>query len=275
MKAAPFDYVHAETAGEALDHLAEQGERASILAGGQSLIAMLNMRLLAPEMLIDVSRIAPLKEIGRSGGAIEIGAAITQSQLERWPGLAEALPLVAKALPHLGHFQTRNKGTVCGSIAHADPSSELPLCLAVLDGEVVLERRRGRRMARGRDFFTCLLQTQRRSDEMITAVRFPVSGPGESFAFHEMAVRHGDFAIIAVAARVTPNAITIGIGGSAERPEVRDWPLLDGSALDDALNALAWELPMQSDAHADARYRRHLVRALGRAAIEEARSCLS
>jgi 2-furoyl-CoA dehydrogenase FAD binding subunit len=275
MKPAPFDYVRADSAAEALDHLAEHGEKARILAGGQSLIAMLNMRLLAPEMLIDVSRIVGLKEIRRSRDAVEIGAAVTQSQLERWPGLAETLPLVSKALPHLGHFQTRNKGTVCGSIAHADPSSELPLCLAVLNGEVVLERRRGRRIVRGRDFFIGLLQTQRRADEMITAVRFPISRPDEAFAFHEMAVRHGDFAIIAVAARVTASAITIGVGGSAERPEVRDWPALTGSALDDALNSLGWELPMQSDVQADARYRRHLVRTLGRAAIEEARACLS
>ncbi len=275
MKPAPFDYVRAQSGQEALLHLAEHGEQARILAGGQSLIAMLNMRLLAPEMLIDISRIAALKSISRTGDMVEIGAAVTQAELERWPGLTGALPLVARALPHLGHFQTRNKGTVCGSIAHADPSSELPLCLAVLDGEVVLERRRGRRVVRGGEFFTGLLQTARQPDEMITAIRLPVAQPGQAFAFQEMAVRHGDFAIIAVAVSLTRTGFVIGIGGSAERPEVRSWPALKGSALDDALNALAWELPMQSDTQADARYRRHLVRTLGRTTIEEARSCLS
>ncbi|MGB0087647.1 MAG: FAD binding domain-containing protein [Rhodomicrobiaceae bacterium] len=275
MKPAPFDYLRAESRAEAIAGLAERGEAARILAGGQSLIAMLNMRVVSPELLIDISRTRDLAGIRRHGDDIEIGAAVTQSQLERWPDLAASLPLIAKALPHLGHFQTRNKGTVCGSIAHADPSSELPLCLAVLDGEVVLERKRGARIVRGRDFFTGLLQTARRADEIISAVRFPVAQPGQAFGFREMAGRHGDFAIIAVAVRITPTIITIGVGGSAERPETRDWPMIGGSALDDALNALAWELPMQDDAQADARYRRILVRRLGKAAIEEARSCLS
>ncbi len=275
MKPAPFDYVRAESRAEAVAHLAQHGEAARILAGGQSLLAMMNMRIVSPELLIDISRAGDLGGIRRDGDRVEIGAAVTQSRLERWEDLPEALPLVAKALPHLGHFQTRNKGTVCGSIAHADPSSELPLCLTVLDGEVILERKRGTRTVRGRDMFTGLLQTARRADEIIAAIRLPVARAREAYAFREMAIRHGDFAIIAVAARVTPTIITIGIGGSAEKPEARDWPMMEGSALDDALNVLAWELPMQDDAQADARYRRHLVRTLGRAAIEEARSCLS
>jgi 2-furoyl-CoA dehydrogenase FAD binding subunit len=275
MKPAPFDYIRAESRAEAVAHLAAHGDSARLLAGGQSLLAMLNMRLLSPELLIDISRTADLTHIRRAGNTVEIGAAVTQSQLERWRDLETTLPLVAKALPHLGHFQTRNKGTVCGSIAHADPASELPLCLAVLNGEVVLEGKRRSRVVRGRDFFTGLLQTARRADEMIAAVCLPAAKPGEAYAFHEMAVRHGDFAIIAVAVRLTRSSITIGIGGSAERPEVRDWPMLESSALDDALEMLAVELPMQDDAQADARYRRILVRNLGRAAIEEARSCLS
>jgi 2-furoyl-CoA dehydrogenase FAD binding subunit len=275
MKPPPFDYIRAESRVEALAHLADYGDSARLLAGGQSLLAMLNMRLVSPELLIDISRTADLTHIRRAGAMIEIGAAVTQSQLERWPGLGQALPLVAKAMPHLGHFQTRNKGTVCGSIAHADPASELPLCLAVLNGEVVLEGRRSSRVVRGRDFFTGLLQTARRPDEMIAAVCLPIARTGEAYAFHEMAVRHGDFAIIAVAVRLTGSAITIGIGGSAERPEVRDWPLLEGSALDDALAMFAAELPLQDDAQADAHYRRLLIPALGRAAIQEAQSCLS
>jgi 2-furoyl-CoA dehydrogenase FAD binding subunit len=236
---------------------------------------MMNMRIVSPEILIDISRAGDLARIRRDGQWVEIGAAVTQSQLERWPLLAQTLPLIAKALPHLGHFQTRNKGTVCGSIAHADPSSELSLCLALLNGEVVMERRRAIRAVRGREFFTGLLQTLRRPDEMITAIRLPAARAGEAFAFREMAIRHGDFAIIAVAVRVTASIISIAVGGSAARPEARDWPMMEGSALADTLNALAWELPMQDDAQADARYRRHLVRSLGRAAIEEARSCLA
>ncbi|HEY7645979.1 MAG TPA: FAD binding domain-containing protein [Hyphomicrobiales bacterium] len=275
MKPAPFDYIRAESRAEAVAHLADYGDGARLLAGGQSLLAMLNMRLVLPELLIDISRTADLTHIRRAGNMIEIGAAVTQSQLERWPELERTLPLVAKAMPHLGHFQTRNKGTVCGSIAHADPASELPLCLTVLNGEVVLEGRRSSRVVGGRDFFTGLLQTARRADEMIAAVCLPAARVGEAYAFRELAVRHGDFAIIAVAVRLTATALTIGIGGSAERPEVRDWPMLDGSALDDALTMLAAELPLQDDVQADAHYRRILIRSLGRAAIEEARSCLS
>src|SRR5262249_50786610 len=115
VKPAPFDYLRAENRGEAVAMLAEHGDMARILAGGQSLIAMLNMRIVSPELLIDISRAADLQSIRRQGDVIEIGAAVTQSQLERWPDLAVQLPLIAQALPHLGHFQTRNKGTVCGS----------------------------------------------------------------------------------------------------------------------------------------------------------------
>ncbi len=275
MKPAAFDYVRAADKSEAIASLAEHGGEARILAGGQSLLAMMNMRVVSPEVLIDISRAPDLNTIRAEGAHVEIGASITQSQLERWPQLETQLPLVSKALPHLGHFQTRNKGTVCGSIAHADPSSELPLCLAVLGGEAILEKRRSRRALPARSFFTGLMQTERLADELIVSARFPTARAGEGFAFHEMALRHGDFAIIAAAVRVTASSITIGIGGSAERPEVRDWPLLEGSALDDALNAFAWELPMQDDAQANAQYRRHLVRVLGRKAVMEARACLS
>jgi len=275
VKPAPFDYILSESKAEAVASLAEYGEGARILAGGQSLLAMLNMRIVLPEVLVDISRTGDLDFLRTAGDHVEIGAAIRQSELERWPGLESRLPLVAFALPHLGHFQTRNKGTVCGSIAHADPSSELPLCLSVLGGEVLLERRRGSRMVPARTFFTGLLQTDRRPDELVSAVRFPMAKPGEGFGFNEMALRHGDFAIIAAAARVTATAITLGIGGSAQRPEVRDWPALDGSALDDALNTFAWELPMQEDTQATAQYRRHLVRVLGKKSIEEARACLN
>jgi 2-furoyl-CoA dehydrogenase FAD binding subunit len=275
MKPAPFDYVRAEDKAEAIASLAEHAGVARILAGGQSLLAMINMRVVSPEVLIDISRARDLNTIHSDGCNVETGASITQSELERWPQLETQLPLVSKAMPHLGHFQTRNKGTVCGSIAHADPSSELPLCLAVLGGEVILEKRRSRRAVPARAFFTGLMQTERLADELIVSVRFPAARGGEGFAFREMALRHGDFAIIAAAVRVTASSITIGIGGSAERPEVRDWPLLDGSALDDALNGFAWELPMQDDAQANAKYRRHLVRVLGRSTVLEARACLN
>ena len=132
MKPRPFDYVRPDTVDEAVALLAEYGDDARVLAGGQSLMAMMNLRLADPAVLIDIARIAELDTIRDRGDAIEIGAAVTQNKLLAWPELGKKLPLLAAALPYVGHFQTRNKGTICGSIAHADPSSELPLSLALL-----------------------------------------------------------------------------------------------------------------------------------------------
>lgn len=273
MKPAPFDYLPCDTEAEALACLAEHGDEARILAGGQSLVAMLNMRLLQPQILADIGRIASLAGVADKEDDIAAGAAVTQARLLAHPGLAGNVPLLAQALPFVGHYQTRNRGTVCGSLAHADPSSELPLVSVVLNAAIVLRSAGKERTVQSRDFFLGLLQTARRPDELLASVRFPKARPGEGFAFAEMAMRHGDFAIISVAVKTSPDAITIGIGGSAERPEVREWPFLEGSALEDALNALAWDLPLQDDVQAPASYRRRLVRLLGRQAIEEAQSC--
>jgi 2-furoyl-CoA dehydrogenase FAD binding subunit len=164
MKPRPFDYLRPDTVEEALALLAEYGDDARVLAGGQSLVPMLNLRIIEAAALIDISRIAALDAINDKGGAIEIGAAVTQNKLLAWPHLTQKLPLVAAALPHVGHFQTRNKGTVCGSIAHADPSSELPLTLAVLGGEIVLKSQRGERVLKAKDFQKDMLTTARGID---------------------------------------------------------------------------------------------------------------
>ena len=275
MKPAPFAYMRMESVSQAVAVLAEHGEDARILAGGQSLIAMMNMRLAQPRVLIDISRMEGQDAIEIDRDWLVVHAAATQSKLLAFPDLAGLVPLLTKALPHVGHFQTRNKGTVCGSLAHADPSSELPLCMTVLDGRVQLVdmNRSGierNRVISGGEFFTGLLQTVREPTEMLARVRFPLAKPGEGYAFNEMAIRHGDFALVAVAVKATADNIRIGIAGAADKPHVRDWPALDGSALDDALNALAWELEFQEDAHASAKTRRHLVRTLGRRTVIEA-----
>src|SRR5207342_732647 len=154
-----------------------------ILAGGQTLLAMLNLRVVEPVILVDITRIPELDAIREidthgHGGKIEVGAAVTQNRLMAWPALAQKLPLLAAALPFVGHFQTRNKGTVCGSIAHADPTSEIPLSLAVLEGEVVLRSSRGTRALPAAEFQQGMLATAREPDELITAVRFPVMSGG-------------------------------------------------------------------------------------------------
>jgi 2-furoyl-CoA dehydrogenase FAD binding subunit len=273
MKPAPFDYLRPETPDEALAALAAQGEDARLLAGGQSLMAMLNMRLVQPSLLVDISRLDALDHIRVEGGSLSVGAAVTQATLEQRPSLPQEVPLLALVLPWLGHYQTRNRGTVCGSIAHADPSAELPLALVALGGEVVLRSRRRRRAVAAADFFTGMLSTARRPEEMIEAVRFPLRQAEAGYGFREMALRHGDFALCAVAAVATKAGLRVAVGGVADRPVARDWPLLAGSALDDALNDFAWELGARDDAHATASYRRSLVRKLGRQVAGEAMSC--
>jgi len=269
MKPAAFDYARPESRREVLALLAEGGADARILAGGQSLMAMLNMRLAQPRLLIDIGGLQELQHVREEGGHVAVGAAVRQAELLRWPALREKLPLLAQALPHVGHFQTRNRGTVCGSIAHADPSAELPLCLATLGGEVVLESVRGRRVLPAAEFFQGTLLTARRDDELLVEVRFPVADPRCRYGFTEIAMRHGDFALVALAAVVQGDEARIGVGGVADRPVVARIELRGD--LPEQLNALAWSLGAEDDQHASAAYRRQMVRELGRRLLEEVR----
>ena len=277
MKPRPFDYVCPDTVEEAVAILAEHGDEARILAGGQTLLAMLNLRVVEPAILVDITRIpelAAIREIDTDdgGGKIEVGAAVTQNRLMAWPALAQKLPLLAAALSFVGHFQTRNKGTVCGSVAHADPTSEIPLSLAVLEGEVVLLSSRGTRVLAAGDFQQSMLATAREPDELITAVRFPVMAGG--VGFREVARRHGDFAIVAVAAVVEDaGCIRIGVAGMADRPAVRRIEADGAAGIRDAIERLAWELEVYEDVHASARMRRDLLRGIAPVVIEEAKQC--
>lgn len=270
MKPPVFDLVIAQDLGEALDHLSRAGGSAKIMAGGQSLMPMLNMRLVAPSVVIDISRIAELSYIRRNDKFVEIGAATTQRELSIWPDLKTALPLLALAIPHIGHFQTRNRGTICGSICHADPSSELPLCLATLGGEVVLRRGRRQRILPAGEFQSGMLSNAAQSDELVVAVRFPVARPEQGFAFHEVARRHGDFAVVALAAAASNGKVRLGVGGLADKPTVREFAAFIDSELDRDLNDFAWDLGGADDIHATVRYRREMVRRLGKEVIQEA-----
>lgn len=265
MKPAPFEYVRPSSRRDALALLADDEREARVLAGGQSLMAMLNMRVAAPGLLVDIAGLEELAELRLERSYLAIGATVRQAELERRASLAGEVPLLPLALPHVGHFQTRNRGTVCGSIAHADPSAELPLCLTTLGGEVVLESRRGRRALAAEEFFAGMLLTARRDDELITEVRFPLRDADCRYAFTEVAMRHGDFALVALAAVVRDGHARLGVGGVADRPMVREI-VLDGTEAD-ALNAFAWELGAQDDHHASAAYRRTLVRELGQELI--------
>jgi 2-furoyl-CoA dehydrogenase FAD binding subunit len=272
VKPRPFDYVRPDTVDEALAILAEHGDDARVLAGGQTLLAMLNLRVAEAAVLIDITRISELDSIREVDGKIEVAAAVTQNKLLAWPSLKQKLPLLRAALPFVGHFQTRNKGTVCGSIAHADPASELPLTLAVLAGEVVLRSRRGTRVMAASEFQQGMLMTAREPDELITAVRFPVINAG--VAFREVARRHGDFAIIAVAATVEKGQdMRLGVAGMADRPAVRRIRADGAASLRDAVGRLAWDLRGFEDIHASAHMRRDLLRRIAPVVVEEAVRC--
>lgn len=270
MKPAAFDYQRTETADEAVAALAELGDDARILAGGQSLMAVLNMRLAQPRRLLDISRSASLAAVRIDPQWMHIGAAAKQAAIEWRPRLAHEVPLLALAFPHISHFQIRNRGTVAGSIAHADPAAELPLCLLALEGEVLLRGKQRSRGVKAVDFFTGMLQTARGAEEMVEAVRFPVGRPGVGYGFQEFSMRHGDFALCAVAVVADAQRLRIAVGGVADRPVARDFPIVTGSALDDALNEFAWMLDARDEPQASAALRRQLVRQLGRLGTAQA-----
>lgn len=264
MKPAAFDYVRAETADEAVQQLRALGTDARILAGGQSLMAVLNMRLAQPSALIDISRTGDLDYVRTEGGMLAVGAAATQGSVEWRPALAQQVPLLAQAFPFISHFQIRNRGTVCGSVAHADPSAEIPLVLLALGGEVVLRSASKRRTLPAAEFFQGMLMTARAPDELLEEVRFPLAVDGQRSAFTEFSARHGDFAIVSAAAVADARGLRLAIGGVADRPRLAQWPAdLRGAELEGVLNDFAWELEAQDDAHASATFRRHLVRRLG------------
>lgn len=273
MKPPRFDYVRAESRADVTNVLAAEGSDARIIAGGQTLVPMLSMRLARPKVLIDIMGLAELGRIARREGALHVGAGVRQSALLALPDLAHLQPLLAQALPWVGHAQTRNRGTVCGSIAHADPSAELPLVLLALNGQVHLAKRWKQRAVTAEDFFVGMMSTARADDELITGVSFPEARHGQGFAFREFGRRHGDFALTACAAIADEAGVRLAVGGVADRPVARTWGDLSGSALDDALNEFAHSLEPRDDLHASARMRRDLVRKLGAQAIAEARRC--
>lgn len=269
MKPAPFDYLRAGTLAEAHDVLADEGSDASVIAGGQTLVPLLSMRMARPTVVLDIMHVGELGGIRIEDDAIRVGASVRQAELLAWLELASRQPLLAQALPWVGHAQTRARGTVCGSIALADPSAELPLCLLALGGEVELSSKNGRRSVSADDFFTGLMSTARADDELIAAVSFPCARTGEGFAFREFARRHGDFAIVACAAVATDQNVRLIVGGVADRPVVREFDEVS----DEALQAFASELDARDDLHATADYRRMLVRKLGAQTIAEAQAC--
>lgn len=273
MKPASFSFIRPDSLAEALAALRQHGSEARVIAGGQSLMAMLNMRLARPAVLIDIMRVPELAALSIVKDRLVVGAGIRQAALLARESLAEEIPLLAAALPWVGHYQTRARGTVCGSVAHADPSAEIPLSLVALRGGIHLRSAKKRRVVPAETFFAGMMLTDKQDDELIEAVSFPLRSAGTGYAFKEIGRRHGDFAIAACAGIADANRLRLAVGGVADRPVARDFPLLEGSALDDALNEFAWSLEARDDLHATARFRRDLVRQLGRAVLQEAMTC--
>ena len=273
MKPARFDYVRVDTLDEAADILAQSGDDARVLAGGQSLMAMMNMRLAQPAVVVDILQATGPRRPEIAKDRLRISALVRQEALSTRVSLAQEVPLLAQAAPWIGHIQTRMRGTVCGSVAHADPSAELPLILVALDGRVHLKSRRKRRTMPAREFFLGMMVTEKSDDELIEAVDVPLTLPGTGTAFREVGRRKGDFAIVSCAAVVRGSLTRLAVGGVNDTPVVADWETLAPADLAEALNAFAWSLDTRDDMHASARYRRDLVRRLGETTIREARSC--
>jgi len=276
VKPAPFAYVRAESVEHALDALREHGVDAKPLAGGQSLVPALNMRLARPSVLVDLNRIEGLDAIGEENGVLRIGALVRQDAAERSPLVRAACPLLAESLPLVGHFVTRNRGTIGGSIAHADAAAELPLALVALGGGIVTSRR----TIPAEAFFVTHFTTALDADELVLATTWPRRRTGEGCAFEEFTVRHGDFALASAACvlRVESGRVVdarLAVGSVTERPQLLDVGPLVGAAMDpevarEAGAAAADAVDPPGNLHGSPEYLRQLVGTLVRRAVGRA-----
>lgn len=223
MKPAGFSYHRPHTLGEALDLLTAHGDSAKIIAGGQSLVPVMNMRLATPAELIDLNDLPALAGIGDKGNFVEVGALTRHYQLAESELVRRRCPLLAQAAETIGHYAIRQRGTIGGSLAHADPTAQLPLVAVTLNAEIDIASSRGQRTVSAADFFLSVMTTALAPDEVVVAIRFPAAAPGEGAAFRIFSRRHGDFAIVAVAATMAVanahiTALRIGIGGVGPIP---------------------------------------------------------
>ena len=263
MKPAPFAYRRARALEEAVSLMGEHAD-ARLLAGGQSLIATLNMRLSAPSLLIDINGISGLDGIALKDGKVEVGALTRHVQAERSEAIARHAPLIARAIPHIGHAAIRNRGTLGGSIAFADPAAELPACLLALDGEVDATGPKGKRTIKAQDFFKGLFETALGPQDVLTAIRVPAASKDTRVGFAELARRHGDYAIVGLAASARADGKGLadvrlayfGVGATAVRAKKAETALASGN-VDAAVAAL--DLDPQDDLQASAAVKKHLA----------------
>jgi aerobic carbon-monoxide dehydrogenase medium subunit len=281
VKPAAFAYAKARSLDHALELLRGEPE-SKVLAGGQSLMPTLNMRLSAPRLLVDINHIHELRDIVRNGDWLEIGALVRHAQAEQAPDIARLAPLLALALPHIAHPAIRNRGTIGGSIALADPAAELPACIVALDGEIEIAGSNGQRRVKAEAFFKGLFETALGPHEVVTSIRVPVAKANERFGFGELARRHGDYALAGLAARAQADGATLrdtrlvyfGVGTTPVRARKAE-AALAGGHVEAAVAALADDLNPNGDVHASAAARRHLAGVLLTRVAQQLRGRLS
>jgi carbon-monoxide dehydrogenase medium subunit len=284
MKPAPFEYFAPDSIDEALELLTRHGDDAKILAGGQSLMPLMNLRLARPKVIVDINRLPELDFISaRSDGVLTIGCLVRQRAIERSVVVKEQNPLLAATVPMIGHFQIRNRGTIGGSIAHADPAAELPAVTLLLDAQLWLRSASGIRTVPAAEFYLGYMTTAMEPAELLTEIHFPRWRRGDGWAIEEISRRKGDFAMVGVAARVQMDEAEIvedvaiamfGIGGKPERMAKAE-KLLKGHRVDQRLllelaKTVADDLNPDTDLHASAQYRKEVGGVLARRALESA-----
>ena len=283
MKPAAFDYLAPTSVEEALALLADLGDGAKPLAGGQSLVPLMNFRLVRPQHLVDLNGLGELAGIRQDDGHLVIGAMTRQRAVETSALVSRRCPLLAEAMPQIGHAQIRNRGTVGGSLAHADPAAELPAVVAALDGELVVRSARGRRTMKSEQFFVGYLTTAAQPGELLVEVRLPAMPPRTGTAFMEISRRHGDFALVGVATTLTVDEAGVCIGSAIALTGVGPTPVVareaaralvgvrpSPEALEDAGRRVSASVHPDSDLHASSEYRKHVAGVLTRRALARA-----
>ena len=273
MKAAAFAYARASSVVNALELLEAHGDRAKLLSGGQSLMPAMNLRLISPELIVDIGELAELRGIAVNGNLVRIGALTRHVELQRSPEIAERAPLLAEAIAHVAHPAIRNRGTLGGSLAHADPASELPACMVALNATIIVRGQAGERRVAAGDFFKGIYETDLSARELLVAVELPAARNNSAHFFHEFARRHGDYAIAglavqAVVERDVFSELRLVFFAVGDRPVLSKAAAklvnvaITPAVLAAAAEALGEELDPQDDQQATASMRRHLAKVL-------------
>jgi carbon-monoxide dehydrogenase medium subunit len=273
MKASAFSYARATSVVNALELLVAHGDKAKVLSGGQSLMPAMNLRLISPELIVDIGELSELRGIAMRGDVLNIGALTRHIDLLRSSEVAAHAPLLTEAVAHVAHPAIRNRGTLGGSLAHADPASELPACMVALNATIIVRGQAGERRIAAEEFFTGIYETAMSAQELLIAVELPVARKNSAHFFYELARRHGDYAIVGLAAQATVQGnvftdLRMALFAVGDRPVLAKAAkklinvAVTPAVLSEASTALGEELDPQEDHQASASMRRHLAKVL-------------